>query len=287
VNTAWYAVLGWVTACGALGAGSMPQPTPAATQPAPAVEMKAFSQPIPTAASAIEMLPIPANADGSIKPFYMSRTEITWEIFDVFAYRLDEPEGGSGSGSWGDASTRPSKPYLPPDRGFGHEGYAAICVSFKNATEFCAWLSRKSGRTYRLATEAEWEHACAAGGKSQPGEASIKDSAWFADNAEGTPHRVASKAANAWGLCDMLGNVQEWVTGRDAKPVTKGGSYRDGLEHLTCTARQPYQPAWNASDPQMPKSVWWLADAPFVGFRIVCEAPGKPEAEPTAPKANP
>ncbi len=69
----------------------------------------------------------------------------------------------------------------------------------------------------------------------------------------------------------MLGNVQEWCIGADGKPVTKGGSYRDPAERLTTTHRAPLSSAWNASDPQMPKSKWWLSDGPFVGFRVVCE----------------
>jgi hypothetical protein len=72
----------------------------------------------------------------------------------------------------------------------------------------------------------------------------------------------------------MQGNVAEWVTGRDGKPVTKGGSYLDGAEKLKVAAREPDNPAWNASDPQVPKSGWWLVDGPFVGFRVVREGPG-------------
>ena len=62
-----------------------------------------------------------------------------------------------------DAISRPSKPYLPPDRGFGHDGYAAISLSHKNATEFCVWLSARTGRKYRLPTVVEWAHAAMAG----------------------------------------------------------------------------------------------------------------------------
>jgi formylglycine-generating enzyme required for sulfatase activity len=258
-------------------------PQPADQPDAPPKPPERFSQPIPVAAAKVEMIPIPGDAAAKIAPFYMSRTEVTWEVFDVFAYRLDAEGAGAGS----DAVTRPSKPYLPPDRGFGHDGYAAISMSYRNAAEFCAWLSVKSGRTYRLATEAEWEHACRAGATTRypfgddPG--ALGEHAWFAGNSDATPHPVGTKKPNAWGLHDMLGNVQEWVTGVDGKPVTKGGSYRDGSEHLTCSARQPQVPAWNASDPQIPKSPWWLADGPFVGFRIVCEIPpaqsDKPKVE--------
>ncbi|MBX3364779.1 MAG: formylglycine-generating enzyme family protein [Phycisphaeraceae bacterium] len=231
-----------------------------------------FWQDIPSAAFRFEMLPIPGDPDQNIKPFWMSRFEITWEAFDVFLYELDAqlplPEGV-------DAITRPSKPYLPPDRGFGHEGYAAISMSYQNAQAFCRWLSVRSGRTYRLPTVAEWRHAAMAG---QPitlanDPARLAEHAWFADNAEGKTHPVGRKKPNAWGLHDMLGNVMEWCTDADGKGVAMGGSYRDPAERLDPAVVTPADRAWNASDPQVPKSAWWLADAPFIGFRVVCENP--------------
>lgn len=239
-------------------------------QPQP--KLVAYAQEIPVAAYKIDMLPIPASADGSIKPFYMSKTELGWEAFDVYIYKLDEEAGKPPKGTGADAISRPSKPYLPPDRGFGHEGYAAISMSHKNATEFCKWLSVQTGKTYRLATEAEWEHAARAG-ETTAASTSIDELAWTEANSGDTPHPVGKKKPNAWGLFDMIGNVAEWVDGKDGKPVTKGGSYKDapGSEALTITGREPFNRDWNSSDPQVPKSKWWLSDGPFIGFRIVCE----------------
>lgn len=265
-------VLVWVS--GAIGTGPGP-----------------FEQEIPAAAFRFTMVPIPGSADGSVKPFYMSATEVRWEAFDVFVYRLELPDAERAAGSSAaDATTRPSKPYLPPDRGFGHEGFAAISMSFKSAQAFCVWLSEQSGRKYRLATEAEWEHAARAGSLSAYGPAAdasaLPEFAVYDANSGDAPKPVASKAANAWGLYDMLGNVREWVVGDDGKPVTKGGSYRDPAEELEVDDRHPQTPAWNASDPQIPKSRWWLSDGPFIGFRIVCEMEnGQPAAH--APSAGP
>lgn len=247
------------------------------------LELKPFSQEIPSAAFSFEMMPIPGDDAKNIKPFWIGKTELTWEAFDVFVYALDELEPASDGA---DAVTRPTKPYLPPDRGFGHVGYAAISMSHHNATEFCKWLSKKTGRTYRLATEAEWEHACSAGSDDDysfgdDGE-DIGEYAWFARNSNGAPHPVGEKKPNKWGLHDMHGNVAEWVNGRDGQPVVKGGTYRDEAHKLKTTARVLNDPAWNASDPQIPKSQWWLADGPFIGFRVVCEV----ELEKKEPQMN-
>lgn len=260
----------------------------------PAAGLVRFEQPIPTAATKIVMMPIPASADGKVRAFWMSETEVPWEVFDVFAYRLDEEQGSAKA----DGISRPSKPYLPPDRGFGHEGYAAICMTRQNAEEFCRWLSWKSGRVFRLPTSEEWEHACLAGAKTKypfgDDVADLGEHAWFAENSDATPHPVKSKKPNRWGLYDMLGNVQEWVTSSDAKPATMGGSFRDEAAKVTPGGRTAQEASWNASDPQIPKSKWWLSDGSFVGFRVVCEqdpaapvsTPGTPEKKPEVPKRD-
>ncbi|MFT3684668.1 MAG: SUMF1/EgtB/PvdO family nonheme iron enzyme [Phycisphaerales bacterium] len=277
----------------AAGAAASAQPTTTAPKAdAPAQPLAPFAQEIPVAAFKIDMLPVPASLDGKIKPFYMSKTELTWEAFDVFIYRLDEEANKAPKGA--DAVTRPSKPYLPPDRGFGHEHFAAISMSHKNATEFCKWLSAATGRTYRLATEAEWEWAARANPDGKPSDkptgtavpegSQLADCAWLESNSKDSPQKVGSKKPNALGLVDMLGNVAEWVDGTDGKPATKGGSFRDSADKLTVTGRAPLDKAWNSSDPQVPKSKWWLADAPFVGFRIVCEATPPAAAKPADTK---
>lgn len=259
----------------ATGAGAAPRADDPQPQPQP------FTQTVPGTTATLQMVPIPPLPGGT--PLYMATTEITWDLYDVFVYRLDED---SASPSGADAVSRPSRPYIPPDRGYGHAGYPALSMSHHGAAEFCAWLSQRTGRRYRLPTQAEWEHACRAGAATAyacgDSPACLAEHAWTADNAGGTTHPVGKKKANAWGLHDMHGNVAEWATTTDGKAVICGGSFMDAPTDCRADSRKAQTPDWNASDPQIPKSQWWLADAPFVGFRVVCEIDPPAPAEPKA-----
>lgn len=87
-----------------------------------------------------------------------------------------------------------------------------VWVTWPKAVEFCEWLSKKEGKTYRLPTEAEWEFACRAGTTTpyHTGDTINADKANLGLNREGKPKPVGSYPANAWGLHDMHGNVAEW-----------------------------------------------------------------------------
>lgn len=200
-----------------------------------------------------------------IPPMWVGKTEVTWDEYDVFVYRLDEPETTAPGEEKKDALSRPSKPYGAADRGFGHKGYPAINVSYVGARQYCKWLSQKTGKNYRLPTEVEWEYACRAGAPS-PGADTIKQYAWVWEE---KTHPVAKKSPNAWGLYDMLGNVAEWCTDIKGKPVTCGGSWQDMAKDVSPSLRAYQDDSWRATDPQNPKSIWWLSDGPFVGFRII------------------
>lgn len=210
----------------------------------------------------------------AIPSLYVLTTEVTWDLYDIYVYKLDEPEEGSDA----DVISRPSKPYVPPDRGFGHDGYPAIGMTRQAAEGFCDWLSLKTGLQTRLPTQDEWSYL-ALGGESADfccgnDLESIGDIAWFADNAERSTHRVGLKAPNSFGLFDMHGNIAEWVMSDTRKPIAFGGGYRDAADDCTGISFQRETSSWNQSDPQIPKSRWWLADCSWVGFRFVIEAEG-------------
>ncbi|MGI9013374.1 MAG: formylglycine-generating enzyme family protein [Phycisphaerales bacterium] len=231
-----------------------------------------FEQVVPGTATRLTMIPLPPGGD--IKPIAISSTEIPWEVYDVFVYQIDLRAEELPQGV--DAITRPSKPYVPPDRGFGHDRYPAIGMTHHAAVAFCEWLSAHTGRKYRLPTEAEWEFAARAGLHDDAGStaidvADLQSIAWFDENADFTTHPVARKSASAIGTFDMLGNAAEWCTTADGQPVVRGGSYLDLANELEINDRIFQKDSWNASDPQIPKSLWWLADCSFVGFRVVCE----------------
>lgn len=104
--------------------------------------------------------------------------------------------------------------------------YPVNGVTWNDATEFCRKISGLDKRQcYRLPSEAEWEYACRAG-KPECRYGELRDIAWFFENTdfhlEGStgPQPVGTKAPNAWGLHDMLGNVSEWCADWHHTPAT-------------------------------------------------------------------
>jgi formylglycine-generating enzyme required for sulfatase activity len=284
------------------------------------VEHKAYTETIPGSQVKFDMVAIPGGTylmgspasevgrlpdEGpahpvTIRPFWMSAIEVRWEEFDLYWRNelIPKPENPTEADKAADAVSRPTPPYADETFGRGREGYPLICVSHHTAMELCRWLSAKTGKTYRLPTEAEWEWACRAGTTTPyffgTDEKQLDDYAWYRPNSEETTQPVGKKKPNPWGLYDIIGNVAEWCLDHYDKDiyakfpadkptlspvllptdmrfshVARGGSWADKPDKLRSAARRGSDKSWIRQDPQRPQSIWWLTDAEFVGFRVV------------------
>jgi formylglycine-generating enzyme required for sulfatase activity len=306
-------------------------PLPAAEAKTQA-EMKAYAELIEHTDTTIEMLPIPGGEflmgspggekdrgddEGpqhkvQIDPFWMAKCEITWDAYEIWMFDTDIQRRqiyGKKANERDRAAeafqiSQPTKPYTDMSFGMGKRGYPAICMTEFAAKTFCDWLSAKTGRYYRLPTEAEWEYACRAGTTTAysfgDDPKQLGDYGWYFENALDKYQKIGQKKPNPWGLHDMHGNVAEWVLDQHtldfygrfgeatadnplAIPTTlyprvvRGGSWDSDPEECRSAARMKSEPGWKRQDPQIPKSVWYHTDATFVGFRIV-----RPLVEPTA-----
>jgi formylglycine-generating enzyme required for sulfatase activity len=253
------------------------------TEIMPVSEYEFTMKPIPPGTVVIED---PANPEATkeieVGPIWMCETETTWEMFDPFveleerAFMLDLPVDPDGI-------TGPTPPYVPPDQGWGKEGFAALTMSHHSAQMFCRWLSKETGRVYRLPTEAEWQYACQAGKETLISPEELDKYAWFSANSGEKAHPVKSKQPNDWGFYDMLGNAAEFCDGLDGMPVLRGGWYSQPVAEVSVGARFPQSKEnltkWLEKDPQIPKSKWWLAGPTYHSFRIVCEGDAEMKSE--------
>lgn len=207
-----------------------------------------------------------------VKSIWVGKTEVTWDVFDVWAYALDLPDAQRAKAIDKLTGSRPTNPYAPPDRGFGHQGYPAISMAYEGTLDYCKWLTEKTGVPMRLPTEAEWIYACRAGADKDPDRSELPKLAWFQDNSDKKTHPVATKQPNPWGLYDMFGNVGEFVQMLpNGDKAIKGGSFKDKIAFINSTRRDVWNDDWQALDPDLPKSKWWMSDADFAGFRLVCD----------------
>ena len=239
-----------------------------------------------------------------VEPFWMMSTEVTWDLYDFWSQKIDIERRGHlklETTKWdkiGDACARPTAPYSDMTFDMGHDGYPAICMTPYAAKTFCKWLTAKTGRYYRLPTEAEWEYACRAGTTTAYsfGDSAddLDDYAWYFDSADSPDgySKIGQKKPNPWGLYDMHGNVaelcldqlipdfyQQLKDGKVSTPfavptkehpiVVRGGSWDDDAEVLRSAARRGSTKDWKMQDPQIPQSIWYYTDALGVGFRVV------------------
>ena len=288
-------------------------------------QMKPYSEVIEHTDVTMRMLPIPGGsfmmgspatedhrdaAEGpqrkvTISPFWMAETETTWDAFQVWTDDLDVKQRRELNllESVRDRKAdlfqikQPEVPYYVPDMGMGFEDRPAILMTQLAARTFCQWLSAKTGRYYRLPTEAEWEYACRAGTTTAyswgDDPKKVDQYAWHYGNTDegDSTGRVRTKKPNPWGLYDMHGNVAEWVLdqyepefykldGPSTNPinvpqtlyprVVRGGSYMHDPPALRSAARASSSLEWMNEEPQIPHGIWWFRGTHYwFGFRVV------------------
>ena len=235
----------------------------------------------------------------SVDSFFIAEVEVTWDEYMEF-YRQTATEGRSTDTEGSrlkrkddvDAITGATPPYGKPDQNWGMGLRPAISMSYHAAETYCRWLSKVTGRHYRLPSEAEWEYACRAGTETPyffgGDPAKFEKKGLFGGKADTTvintyiiyrgnsPSKTQEPGAvkaNPWGLKNMSGNVAEFCSDiyeGTTEHVIRGGSYRDDAAGVRSAARDHTRAAdWLKTDPQMPKSIWWYSDCFYVGFRVV------------------
>jgi sulfatase modifying factor 1 len=220
----------------------------------PITEFKSFTEKIPGTSVTFDMVAIPGGQfpmgspkneshrkpdEGPLHPvkltrFFMAKVEVSWdEYLEFFKATSSQGRKEAEENENVDAISGPTPPWGAPDQGWGKGPRPAITMSWKSASVYCKWLSKVTGKKYRLPTEAEWEYA-ARGGTKTPyffeGDAkkytsegffrkilgadttTIQSYVAYKENSKTQTFEPASVKANPFGLKNMLGNVYEFCS---------------------------------------------------------------------------
>lgn len=194
----------------------------------------------------------------TIADFYIGTHEVTHDMYVLFKRKEFDSEASDLSDDFQpDAITRPSPPYEDMTWGMGDEGgFPAVSMTQQGALHYCQWLYLKTGKFYRLPTPEEWTYVAS--------QQKVVEG-WFYENSDDKYHKTGQISTES-GIYDLFGNVVEWTMDRK---VLKGGSFIDNVADIDADIVIKYDRKWQQRDPQIPKSIWWLTDGSFVGFRLV------------------
>jgi formylglycine-generating enzyme required for sulfatase activity len=229
------------------------------TEPTVVTSFTKFTEHIPNTSIAFNMVPVKGGTfkmgsseqepfrnkdEGPVRtvtlsPFFMGEVEVTWDEYWAFYAstmsegRLDPVVVMEKNAGNPDAISGPTPPFGIPDQGWGSGSRPAITMTHYGAQTYCQWLSRVTGKKYRLPTEAEWEYACRAETetpyffKGDPKRfvnkglrnkilgvdtTQINTYAVYALNSSGKTQEPSFVKANPFGLKNMAGNVLEYCS---------------------------------------------------------------------------
>ena len=204
--------------------------------------------------------------------FWMGKTEVTVGQYMPFAQESGQNPVWKEAGNEYNIQTGFDDQYKKFGSALTSENYPVVGVSWDNAKAFAQWMSGKTGKTFRLPSEAQWEYA-SRGGKTtarfwgnNPADAcryaNVDDGSHKCSDGYKYTSPVGSFQPNPFGLFDMLGNVREWVedvyiadiygrpdkknpmyTGGGSNRVIRGGSWSDVPDHVRCALRGNTVPA--------------------------------------------
>jgi formylglycine-generating enzyme required for sulfatase activity len=193
------------------------------------------------------------------QPFAVGKFEVTFNEWDACVI-----EGGcQGNKS-------------PSDEGWGKATHPVINVNWIDTHEYLGWLSRKTGKAYRLLSEAEWEYAARAGTSTRYafGDTLEVRQAQLLEGKQGTGHtvEVGSFSPNMWGLHDMHGNVWEWVEDCYVPNYVEAPSDGSARVELGCRSRVLRGGSWDYGAQDLRSAVRYKLPPIYrvdeVGFRV-------------------
>jgi formylglycine-generating enzyme required for sulfatase activity len=171
-----------------------------------------------------------------VSPFFMAEVEVTWDEYLAFFAQTSRQGKSAHEGSQTDiqdvdAIVGAPPPYGQPDQNWGKGKRPAISMSHHAAETYCQWLSLKTGKTYRLPTEAEWEYAARGGTEgpyffdgdvkqfmkkklfsSKRDTSVINTYVVYQENSQSKTQEPSFVLPNPFGLKNMLGNVAEFCS---------------------------------------------------------------------------
>lgn len=219
------------------------------------------------------------------KPFQIGIFEVTVgqfaEFVDATGYRTFAESSGQGGwianrqSSWGELRTDLSwySPGYPLSK-----DYPVTVVTYEDCLAFCAWLSQRDHKEYRLPTEIEWEYACRAGAEGIfPFPEGARDQyTWNLFNTKASlgPRIVGSRSPNPWGIYDTIGNVREWCLDYFSASTYELAAEKHPQGTSEGTLRSVRGGAFMDTDPFLRSSFRGYLEPQKVvnnqGFRVVC-----------------